>query len=389
MNRSFWTRGLLYKEWRQQRIVLLFIVLAVFFQPILGSIAGEILNMMRQFESVQPYPALPALGEWARAVLLFYGSNQLSFLPVGATLFWGVFMMDSERRGQNLEALLAGPVSRRSVISTKWGLGIATILLLNLPGAIVLSVEALGAPGTHAIWALGWATRWYFVQTGLECLTFSVGLIVGIGVGTYALAIGYAIVAVWLPYLIVSTIAATIQLAPHVYTSSQGMEMSFYNSALPQALQQLQTILNPYTYMGHAYYSVVSLSPEEVPLSFSLVFPVCLVLAIALFWGAFELFGRLSVESWRKMFTMRGFKLALLLLVGATLAWIVGFVAMGRAENAIVMNNYLLHQHPSLIVTKVWTVFVIGFIVFLAVEWLLWMGIRQLVRRRARSTAIA
>lgn len=181
--------------------------------------------------------------------------------------------------------------------------------------------------------------------------------------------------------------------------------------AWPLWMQQAQTILSPYTYTGGtAYYPYylpqqIALSPAAVvlgarnqmgmpPLSFSLLFPVCLLLAILLLWAGCKLFDQLSVEAWRQTFTLRGFALALLLFVWLSLAWLAAEIASEVSQDAQMMTmlhaDRLLHS-TSLPVATAWPAFIFwfAFAVGLIVQWLVWRGIRYLLRRRARLPVAA
>ncbi len=109
MNRPFFPKGLIYKEWRQQRFAFFGFMIAAFLQPVIGSLVGELVTL--DINSGNLYPGND-LGHWAHAVLMFQGSNSLSLFPFGVAILWGAYMVGVERRSNNVEALLIGPVRR-------------------------------------------------------------------------------------------------------------------------------------------------------------------------------------------------------------------------------------------------------------------------------------
>ncbi|MHB1628968.1 MAG: hypothetical protein ACYCVB_11465 [Bacilli bacterium] len=379
MNRPFFPdriRGLLYKEWRQQRFAFFGFMIAAFFQPVIGSLVGELVTLYSN--SGHLYPG-NNLGNWAHAVLMFQGSNSLSLFPFGVAILWGAYMVGVERRSNNVETLLTGPVRRVDVVRVKWWLGTLAILLLNLPGPLLLLAEAHGW-GSQAFGGLDWTLKWYLVHAGIEWLAFSAAFAASVGLGTMPLAWIYAFVGMLLPAIVLSAYSTMVASVPHYFAeygpnktvtigSSIGDRLFNVSGGLFTLAQQDFNILY---YLGDNY--TLGLHP----LLLDWVFPLCLMLAIGLYFLAMRSFSRMPVESFRRVFAMPRFAAPVWVAAFVVPGYILGLFGASIHANLVVQG---LSTHHPWHGPSGWVYFFLWAFGAMAIEAMLFLLLRAGARR--------
>ena len=370
VNPSYWPEGLWYKERRQQGLAFLGVVLAIFFQPILGSIAGAVTSMLIGVQDPQAvvYNSVPI---WAHSVLNFQGSNSLSILPFGAALLWGAYLIAVERRGHNIETLLTGPVRRETVIRVKWEWASATILLANLPGALLLLIEASGHP-------VGWALRWYLVHAGLEWLACSTGMAVAVGVGQYLLSGLYALGILLLPPLLLQALSSTASPMYDTFSliaepgGAVGIMMHEGGPGWTGSLLNWTENVSLTTYLSDNY----QLASKAGLLDW--VFPVCLAGSLILYTLARTGFARADRDSFRRVFALRGFAWFFWGALCVTCAWFAGVIGTNSWASSVTAT-LLRREHwhgPAAFIY-----FLLFALIGAAIEWLVWKLGRWILHR--------
>jgi len=390
VKKSFWPRGLVYKEWHQQRWMIALFLITMSLLPVFGSIAQEIQVMTGRVQFLGPGVANGTVGWFSQTLLLNPSGYAIGQVPWGTAFLFGAALWSAERRGNNLETVLAGPVSKAAMVRVKWFLGMATIFVFNLPCALLLWLEARGGglngmAGNADVW-LRLAARWYGSQVGMEWLIFSLAFVAAIGVGRYAISLMWAALALFAPLLLTSAVAFLVQESATPITHYMGKGMEGYVSKDPQTLSSvyatLQTwtmTLDPWSYYGTFNYFYM-------PQMLDFVLPVGGVLSILLFTASFSLFEHCEVERFRRVFCLRGLGVSSLIIVGVLPAWIFGILRMSSDVQAHIQAMF---DHQPWHGPAPMLVFTFYFAGTAILEVLLWIGVRRFLRRRqARSAQV-
>jgi len=370
VNRSFLPKGAVYKEWRQMRLIVFAYVFAAILLPILGSLIGEFITLTNgnyQGNNV---------GFWAHAVIRFQGGNPLTALPFLVASAWGLHAVYVERNGFNLEAALSGPMRRRDLIATKWAMATLVILGANLPGAILLFVEASGLfPATTNLMA---AAQWYFVNAGLQWLAFALAFVAALGVGRYSIAVAFISFFFFLPSLLLEALGTMIESGTTavVYgpNSQTYLGVSSHWLQVMGHIDQWAISLLAFTYLNlNGNYE---LGYEWGRLD--AVFPVALCIVIGLYWLAQHMTNRLALENFRNLFVFRPFAFIMWATLITVPAWFVGMLGAGYA---ITLTNRVYQTTHKWHVISPWPYFFGDFIltalILLGLRYLLLHGWRR------------
>ncbi|MHB1682313.1 MAG: hypothetical protein ACYCYO_05715 [Bacilli bacterium] len=369
MNRSFLPKGAVYKEWRQMRLIVFAYVFAAILLPILGSLIEEFITL------TNGYYQGDNIGFWAHAVIRFQGGNPLTALPFLVAAAWGLHAVYVERNGFNLEAALSGPLRRRDLIATKWAMAALVILGANLPGAILLFVEACGLfPAMTNLMA---AAQWYFVNAGLQWLAFALAFVVALGVGRYSIAVAFIGFFFCLPSLLLAALGTMIE------SGATAVVYNFYHQSYLGVSSYWLQIIGHIDSWAKALFSFTYLNLNgNYRLGYEwgrldAVFPVALCIVIGLYWLAQHMTNRLALEYFRNLFVFRPFAFIMWATLIAFPAWLVGMLGMSYALSRTNLLYQTTHQWH---VISPWPYFIGGFILTA----LILLGLRYLLLHRWR-----
>ncbi|MCY0900593.1 MAG: hypothetical protein OWU32_00215 [Firmicutes bacterium] len=385
MKSSFLPRGLVYKEWHQQRWMIVLFLIATWLLPVFGSIAQEFVVLTGHVSYLGPGLSEGSLVWFSQTVLVNPSGYGIGLAPWGAALLLGAALWSAERRGNNLETVLASPVSKAALVRVKWLLGTATIFAVNLPGALLLWLEARGAgldvngmTVSADVW-LGLAARWYSTQVGMEWLIFSLAFVAAIGVGRYVMSILWAALVLFMPLGLTAAVTYLMQESAPWITHYMGKGMAGYATPDIQALspvygtlQNWVMTLNPESYYG-------TFSYFYMPQMLDFVLPVGGVLSILLYVASLVLFEHCEMERFRRVFCLRGFAMSSLMIVGVVPAWMLGILQMSSDVTAHLQSMF---DHQPWHGPAPMLVFTLYFAGTVAVEVLLWTALRRFLRSR-------
>lgn len=164
-------KGLLEKEWRQNRGYFLATLLVITYAPVFKSILHLFQGAasIGQWEQELDYVLLAA----SVARPLAY-TGLLEWLPVTGAVLLGIIILGEERRG-SLIYLVSMPVSRRQIILAKFFPGTAAIILSMLVnGLFLVSLDLVHPMAYNSIDVLNWV-----LLTGATCVCcFTMALMV-------------------------------------------------------------------------------------------------------------------------------------------------------------------------------------------------------------------
>ncbi len=348
MNRSLLYKGLLYREWKHSWGTLSMLALAVIFQPILGTIAGVVVNSRNGVSFVD-------FATWAWDLLHLTNEVPLLAIPFFGAVLAALSAVHSERQGSNLETVLLTPVKVSDLVRAKFALAFLVIAGFNLLDVLVLWIDASAIAPLYA--TAGSALLYYLVSVGIAAIGYAVAFVVALGVGRAIASAAAALILFGLPNLILApvmsllsdSIAFPIPQSLHVARSIQ-----IARSMLIQTLQNIASTTTVYYYLSPFYYL---LKPMTVFIGLSIV---CLTLSGLLFWAATAIAERIPPEHFRQTFVASWIR---------TAAWwfFVLAAAVAFGVFAAALATQISQYHPDTAMTTILYTFSISVIAFAAV----------------------
>ncbi|MGZ4031321.1 MAG: ABC transporter permease subunit [Tumebacillaceae bacterium] len=213
-------KGLLWKEWRQNRGVF-WLALVILCAPVIGS------TLMHMFDMyMHPMPAQIQEMEWKLTTDVAYrillGQNVFfTYMAVAAIGLGGILLAQERTLVNTLDFLASTPVSRREILNAKYVTGlkmIGIVLGVNLVFAVVM---ALMFSSGYPIW---WTVRFFLEQAVFLAAMLSAGLFLATICGNL---VSTALAAVALnigPYVVGNFLMDVMQrFVLHDYTAGNGV----------------------------------------------------------------------------------------------------------------------------------------------------------------------
>ena len=207
-------KALLWKEWRQNRWLLLLLLLFVIYTPIIDAVIFWVDTMMGMYRGL--YGLFGSADPWSFKVTSAIkglmvdesdgwsmGFNPLFPLAPVAVGLWGVLLIARERTPNTLEFLAAAPVSRREIAGTKLFFGAASIIgMMTVNLLFVLGIMLVAPVGYTWTEALFWFA--YCVSYLLSL--FSLGFLIAAVTGNWVATLGAVLLCSHLHWLLADTI---------------------------------------------------------------------------------------------------------------------------------------------------------------------------------------
>ncbi|GAA5346988.1 ABC transporter permease subunit [Planifilum fimeticola] len=207
-------KALLWKEWRQNRWLLLLLLLFVIYTPIIDAVIFWVDTMMGMYRGL--YGLFGSADPWSFKVTSAIkglmvdesdgwgmGFNPLFPLAPVAVGLWGVLLIARERTPNTLEFLAAAPVSRREIAVTKFFfgamsiIGMMTVNLLFVLG--IMLVAPVGYTWTEALF-------WFAYCVSYLLSLFSLGFLIAVVTGNWVANLGAVLLCSHLHWLLADTI---------------------------------------------------------------------------------------------------------------------------------------------------------------------------------------
>jgi len=339
-------KGLLWKEWRQNRWLLAVLFLFVIFTPVIeamlewlqtvfGGMMG-ILEVDRQwlalfgFENAWSFEVAGAV----KGLIVTESGSAVGFSPLFplapvAVWLWGILLIVRERTPNTLEFLAAAPVSRREIAVTKFFFGAVSIIgMMTVNLLFVLGmrlVESVGYTWTEALF-------WFAYCVSYLLSLYSLGFLIAAVTGNWVASLGAGLLCSQLHWLLADAIGFF------------GVPMGLSDSALGRIRDGLEYI---YLFFYLSNYAVDRVHTGHVAALFA-AFLVLGMLSLRLFEKSpLEKNGQAFVFGSSRFFW--GFCIPLIpaVLVGVVFSfnWISALIAGGLAYVAgIRAAKYLMRQ---------------------------------------------
>jgi len=164
-------RGLLWKEWRQNRMYFLAAFLIMSYDPIIKTLIYLIKGLLKP--EAGTYAAVHWLNNISNMLSASY-HNSMEQIGMVAVIVLGIILLFQERSG-SLNYLVSTPVSRREIIFAKFLTGGAAITGIMVINALFMVAAGLLLP-VH--YGAGQVLNWSLLTTAAFLALFSLGLFI-------------------------------------------------------------------------------------------------------------------------------------------------------------------------------------------------------------------
>jgi ABC-type transport system involved in multi-copper enzyme maturation permease subunit len=233
MKLLYWNKALAWKEWRQNSLRFwgLFIIMSL--TPVFSAIFTLALGAL--------YPEAWFNGgayhanTWSEGIALMVNSGDnwimRTLVPI-LIMVLAVLIVAEERSNNSLEFLLATPVSRREVLSTKFLLGAGVITAIMVFEFLFMLGLNICLPAKYSIGAAG---EWFLLTTSVYLAIFALALLAASITGNFRTALFAAIIFIYFPRIlaeILGELFAAFDLYPGMFLIPYRETLAFWANHL-------------------------------------------------------------------------------------------------------------------------------------------------------------